>query len=162
MRYTSVGPSNEALRSDLRRLGLLPCSKWRRPAPRKRTFPVAVILKRLATAFLVLIPLGRRIQFCFLHSSAQILPRSGGVNRQILCPFESFSDLPQSAGNIVRLLNKHEPKPRLQLCVGGSCLSPASIVIERRYSQSTVSMLPQAEKRQYLENALAILFSYGL
>jgi len=147
MRYTSVGPSNEALRSDRRRLGLLPCSKWRRPAPRKRTFPVAVILNRLATAFLVLIPLGRRIQFHFLHSSAQILLRSGGTNRQILCTFD---------------LVLRPPAIRREYRPPGQKHVSRYIVIERRFSQSTSIMLPRAERRQYLENVLAILLSYGL
>ena len=54
-----------ALRNDRRCFELLPCSKCRRPAPRCRTLPVPVILKRLATDFLVLIPLGRRMEFSF-------------------------------------------------------------------------------------------------
>src|SRR5439155_6375109 len=62
----SVGPRSDALRSERRRLEFLPWSKWRRPAPRNRTLPVPVILKRLATDFLVLMPLGRRIQVHFL------------------------------------------------------------------------------------------------
>jgi hypothetical protein len=47
-------------------LELLPWSKWRLPAPRRITLPVPVILKRLLTDFLVLIPLGRRMQIPFL------------------------------------------------------------------------------------------------
>src|SRR5579864_8884144 len=62
----SVGPTSAGLRNDRRRLEFLFWSKWRRPAPRRRTFPPAVILKRLATDFLVLMPLGRRILVHFL------------------------------------------------------------------------------------------------
>jgi len=46
-------------------LAFLPWSKWRLPAPRRITLPVPVILKRLDTDFLVLIPLGRRIEVDF-------------------------------------------------------------------------------------------------
>jgi hypothetical protein len=61
MRYRSVAPSILALRIVRRRLALLPFIKWRLPAPRNVTLPVPVTLKRLDTAFLVLIPLGRLI-----------------------------------------------------------------------------------------------------
>src|SRR5580658_7506229 len=44
-----------------RRLGFLDCNKCRLPARVRMTLPVAVILNRLATAFFVLMPLGRRI-----------------------------------------------------------------------------------------------------
>src|SRR6185295_15098831 len=67
MRYTSVGPSNDALRRRRRRFEFLPCSKWRRPAPRIITLPVPVILNRLLTDFLVLTPLGRRIIFPYVN-----------------------------------------------------------------------------------------------
>ena len=45
-----------------RRLGPLVWSRCRFPALEASTFPLAVILKRLATDFLVLMPLGRRIK----------------------------------------------------------------------------------------------------
>lgn len=45
----------------LRRLGDLDESKWRLPAWLRITLPVPVILNRLATAFRVFIPFGRRI-----------------------------------------------------------------------------------------------------
>jgi hypothetical protein len=63
---------------------------------------------------------------------------------------------------IARLAKNVKLKPRLQLCVGGCCLNLASIAIERRCYQFSDNMLPQSRMRQYLENALAILFSYGL
>jgi hypothetical protein len=47
--------------SDRLRFAFLVWSKWRLPALERRILPLAVILKRLATDFLVLIPLGRRI-----------------------------------------------------------------------------------------------------
>ena len=61
MRYASVSSTCLEVPSERRRFGLLPASKWRRPARERITLPVAVILNRLATDFLVLIPLGRRI-----------------------------------------------------------------------------------------------------
>src|SRR5687768_10501712 len=61
MRYVSVASTRLEVPSERRRFGLLPVSKWRRPARERMTLPVAVILKRLATDFFVLIPLGRRI-----------------------------------------------------------------------------------------------------
>src|SRR5258705_13898378 len=61
MRYTSVGCTVVVPLSARRRLGFLVWSKWRLPARERRTFPLAVILNRLATDFLVLMPLGRRI-----------------------------------------------------------------------------------------------------
>jgi len=72
MRYTSVDPRVEAFRSDRDRFELLPCIKWRLPAPRNMTLPVPVILNRLATAFLVLTPLGRRIDDFFRLTNAGI------------------------------------------------------------------------------------------
>jgi hypothetical protein len=80
----SVGPTTDALRKERRRLEFLVWSKWRRPAPRRKTLPVAVILKRLATAFLVLTPLGRRIGahfFCLrfgfmIESQGEMFQRS--------------------------------------------------------------------------------------
>ena len=57
------------MRNDRRRLELLPCNKWRRPAPRHITLPLPVILKRLTTDFLVLMPLGRRIRFVLLSGA---------------------------------------------------------------------------------------------
>jgi hypothetical protein len=56
-----VGSTPVKPRNERRRLGFLDCAKWRRPALERITFPPAVILKRLATDFLVLMPLGRRI-----------------------------------------------------------------------------------------------------
>jgi hypothetical protein len=47
--------------------------------PVKLTFPLAVILKRFATDFLVLIPLGRRIQFHFLRQSIEYSPALSAV-----------------------------------------------------------------------------------
>lgn len=73
MRYMSVLSSILAVPRLRRRFELLPCSKCRLPARERLTFPVPVILKRLATAFLVLIPLGRRIKMIdrSLKKSAQ-------------------------------------------------------------------------------------------
>src|ERR1017187_39837 len=61
MRYISVASTEVAPRRRRRCLGRLLWARWRRPALERRTFPPAVILKRLATDFLVLMPLGRRI-----------------------------------------------------------------------------------------------------
>jgi hypothetical protein len=58
-----------AVPNERRRLGLLVDSKCRLPARIRSTFPVPVILKRLATAFRVLIPLGLRIN-SFPHQRA--------------------------------------------------------------------------------------------
>src|SRR6185312_8668429 len=67
IRLTSVGPRIDAFRRDRLRLALLPCIKWRLPAPRNMTLPVPVILKRFVTDFFVLIPLGRRIIISFVN-----------------------------------------------------------------------------------------------
>jgi hypothetical protein len=55
-----------------RRLGLLVEHKCRRPALERMTFPLAVILKRLAADFLVRMPFGRRINqlTCFQKERA--------------------------------------------------------------------------------------------
>src|SRR5262245_14251527 len=72
MRYSSVGCTVVNPRSERRRLGFLVCAKCRRPALRRRTFPRAVILKRLAADFLVLMPLGRRIKSTFFQKERAI------------------------------------------------------------------------------------------
>src|ERR1039457_897315 len=61
MRWTSVGCTVVVPRRARRRLGTLVSARCRRPARARSTFPPSVILKRLATDFLVLMPLGRRI-----------------------------------------------------------------------------------------------------
>jgi hypothetical protein len=61
MRYTSVGWTVVVPVSPRRRFGLFVCSRWRLPARERNTLPPAVILKRLAADFFVLMPLGRRI-----------------------------------------------------------------------------------------------------
>ena len=65
IRSSSAADNPATLRSPRRRLGLLLCSKCRRPEWDRSTLPVAVILKRLATALRVLADLGRRITCCF-------------------------------------------------------------------------------------------------
>lgn len=54
-----------------RRLAFLPASKCRLPARERIAFPVAVTLNRLATAFRVLIPFGRRIYHLLVQKSAK-------------------------------------------------------------------------------------------
>ena len=72
MRYTSVGWTVVVPVSPRRRFGFFAWSRWRLPARERNTLPPAVILKRLATDFFVLIPLGRRIiQSNLLEKSAQ-------------------------------------------------------------------------------------------
>jgi hypothetical protein len=61
MRYTSVGWTVVVPVRLRRRFGLFVCSRWRLPARERNTLPPAVILKRLAADFFVLMPLGRRI-----------------------------------------------------------------------------------------------------
>ena len=82
----SVGPRSEALRIERRRLGSLPCIKWRRPAPRNSTFPVAVILKRFATDLRVLMPFGRRIRFHFHLSHEKHFWTRAGLVRAGVSP----------------------------------------------------------------------------
>src|SRR5436305_581332 len=62
MRYSSVECTVVVPRRARRRFGFLPWSKCRLPARERSTLPLAVILNRLAAAFLVLMPLGRRIK----------------------------------------------------------------------------------------------------
>src|SRR5580658_11297379 len=71
MRYASVGSTTVAVPRLRRRLGVLVCNKCRLPARMRRTLPPAVILNRLATAFFVLMPLGRRISVLFFEKDAQ-------------------------------------------------------------------------------------------
>src|SRR5580658_1403196 len=67
MRYVSVESTSFAVPRLRRRLGFLVCNKCRLPARERMTLPRPVILNRLATAFLVLMPFGRRIIiFAFL------------------------------------------------------------------------------------------------
>src|SRR5437762_3284171 len=61
MRYASVESTTAILPKRRRRFEFFVASKWRLPACGRRTLPRAVILKRLATDFFVLMPLGRRI-----------------------------------------------------------------------------------------------------
>jgi len=61
MRYSSVECTPVVPRRARRRFAFLVCSRWRLPARERNTLPLAVILKRFATDFLVLMPLGRRI-----------------------------------------------------------------------------------------------------
>src|ERR1017187_6674154 len=61
MRYMSVECTVVVPRRLRRRLALLVWDKCRRPALERMIFPLAVILNRLAAAFLVLMPFGRRI-----------------------------------------------------------------------------------------------------
>jgi hypothetical protein len=72
MRYTSVECTVVVPRRLRRRLGLLVEHKCRRPALERMTFPLAVILKRLAADFLVRMPFGRRINqlTCFQKERA--------------------------------------------------------------------------------------------
>src|SRR3982751_2574795 len=71
MRYSSVLWTRVVPVSERRRLAFLVCNKCRLPARERKTFPLAVILKRFATDFLVLIPFGRRIYYLFFQKSAQ-------------------------------------------------------------------------------------------
>src|SRR5688572_25072692 len=66
MRYSSVPSTTTVPPRPRRRLGFLPCSRWRFPARERNTLPLAVILNRLATDFLVLMPFGRRIKYRIL------------------------------------------------------------------------------------------------
>ncbi len=61
MRYSSVGCTAVVPVKARRRFGFFVWSRWRLPARERNILPLAVILKRLATDFFVLIPFGRRI-----------------------------------------------------------------------------------------------------
>src|SRR5882672_10169572 len=76
MRYSSVLCTRPVPRRLRRRLGFLVCKRCRLPARERSTFPLAVILKRFATDFLVLIPLLRRINVQFYQKSAQYTQRT--------------------------------------------------------------------------------------
>ena len=75
IRYLSVECTVVVPRRFRRRFGTLVCARWRLPAHARRTFPPAVILNRLATDFLVLMPLGRRISQLSFKKSAQYQER---------------------------------------------------------------------------------------
>src|SRR5947208_12105168 len=78
IRYSSVLCTSPVPRRLRRRLGFLVCKRCRLPARERRTFPLAVILKRFATDFFVLIPLGRRINVQFYQKSAQCKGEADG------------------------------------------------------------------------------------
>src|SRR5215469_4247127 len=63
IRYKSVGWTPAALPRRRSRLAFFVWARWRRPARERNALPVAVILNRLATAFFVLMPLGRLINY---------------------------------------------------------------------------------------------------
>src|SRR5215469_13751401 len=63
IRYKSVGWTPAALPRRRSRLAFLLWARCRRPARKRNALPVAVILNRLATAFFVLMPLGRLINY---------------------------------------------------------------------------------------------------
>src|ERR1700761_8267205 len=98
MRYSSVTSTVVKPRRERRRLAFLDCAKWRRPALERRTFPLAVILKRLATDFFVLMPLGRRIsqillfkksaQYMYLCRYTQAIISSKGLNSHSVLQFD--------------------------------------------------------------------------
>src|SRR5262249_16974599 len=69
MRYSSVEWTPVVPLRARRRLGFFVWHKWRLPARERSTLPPAVILNRLAADFLVLMPLGRRIDNQFNLSS---------------------------------------------------------------------------------------------
>src|SRR5262249_17828419 len=72
MRYSSVGCTAVVPVKPRRRFGFFVCSKCRLPARGRNTLPLAVIVKRLAADFFVLIPFVRRIiQSSFFKKSAQ-------------------------------------------------------------------------------------------
>ena len=71
MRYSSVECTSVVPVRARRRLRFFVCIKCRLPALERNTLPLAVILNRLATDFLVLIPLGRRIILYSVKKSAQ-------------------------------------------------------------------------------------------
>src|SRR5258706_15380113 len=98
MRYSSVGWTPVVPLRERRRLEFLVCNKCRLPARERKTFPLAVILKRFATDFLVLIPFGRRIYDLFFQKSGQYRWR---VAAKQDC-FISISSIP------------HGPKPGMQ------------------------------------------------
>lgn len=87
MRYSSVWCTVVVPVRARRRFGFFVCSKCRLPARGRNTLPVAVILKRLATDFFVLMPLGRRINR-FLKKSAQYTD-VGGQKQGVICKFEN-------------------------------------------------------------------------
>ena len=72
MRYLSVGSTSTDLPSERRRLEFLVARRWRRPARERMTLPLAVILNRLATDFLVLFPRGRLIN---IQNSNRSMPQ---------------------------------------------------------------------------------------
>src|SRR5207302_120635 len=72
MRYSSVGCTAVVPLKPRRRFGFFVCSRCRLPARGRNTLPLAVILKRFAADFFVLIPFGRRIiQSNLFKKSAQ-------------------------------------------------------------------------------------------
>src|SRR5262245_58599129 len=82
MRYSSVGCTVVVPVRPRRRLGFLVCSKCLLPARGRSTFPLAVILKRLAADFFVLMPFGRRInQSIFCRKRARNIVASGGGSK---------------------------------------------------------------------------------
>ena len=73
MRYTSVAWTVVVPRRLRRRLGFLVWHKCRRPALERMTFPLAVILNRLAADFLVRMPFGRRISRLIVFRKERVI-----------------------------------------------------------------------------------------
>src|SRR5882724_2566119 len=101
MRYSSVECTRVVPRKARRRFGFLACNKWRLPARERNTLPVAVILKRFATDFFVLMPLGRRIiQSSLFKKNAQYTEARGWKQGVILkeLNFGASRDVSENSG----------------------------------------------------------------
>src|ERR1017187_2766835 len=95
MRYTSVGWTVVVPRRLRRRLGLLVWHKCRRPALERMTFPLAVILNRLAAAFLVLMPFGRRINCSVVFQKERAIYGAGPPESSPILGCFAFGHLPR-------------------------------------------------------------------
>src|ERR1035437_744053 len=94
MRYMSVECTVVVPRRLRRRLALLVWHKCRRPALERMTFPLAVILNRLAAAFLVLMPFGRRINCSVVFQKERTIYMAGPTESSPILgclPFGAFA-----------------------------------------------------------------------
>src|ERR1035441_7162480 len=93
MRYISVECTVVVPRRLRRRLALLVWHKCRRPALERMIFPLAVILNRLAAAFLVLMPFGRRINCSVVFQKERAIYGAGSTESSPILGCFAFAHL---------------------------------------------------------------------
>jgi hypothetical protein len=107
MRYRSVASTTAILPRRRSRWEFLVWARWRLPARERNALPVAVILNRLATAFLVLMPLGRLInnsKECVLYACNALKQEEIQKNLEILRHRRWRGQIPQLLHGVLNAL----------------------------------------------------------